>query len=73
MTLDMESRSQLVEIIAKCHRATLVAEARSHDMYRSIDAAFDKLERQIIRYHDRMVHDRARAAQRASVNNRRPV
>jgi len=56
--LVVDSGNQLVEVVAKCHRADLRAEASSHDMYQSIDEAFGKLERQIVRHHDKMV-DRA--------------
>jgi ribosomal subunit interface protein len=53
--LDMDNGSPLVEIIAKCHRTDLVAEARGHDMYQSIDEAFAKMRRQISRLHDKIV------------------
>ncbi len=64
VTLEVDSGDQLVEIIAKCHRADLVAEARGHDMYESIDEAFAKMERQITRYHDKLVNHRGRQGQR---------
>ena len=64
VTLEVDAGDQLVEVIAKCHRADLVAEARSHDMYQSIDGAFQKLERQLTRHHDKLVHGRAREAQK---------
>ena len=41
--LAADSGNQMVEIIAKYHRANLVAEATGHDMYRSIDEAFAKI------------------------------
>jgi putative sigma-54 modulation protein len=72
VTLAVDAGDQLVEIIAKCHRADLVAEAQSHDMYQSIDEAFGKMERQISRHHDKMVHNPARAAQRAAETEKRP-
>jgi putative sigma-54 modulation protein len=53
--LDMDNGNALVEIIAKCHRTDLVAEARGHDMYQSIDEAFAKMRRQINRLHDKIV------------------
>lgn len=71
VTLNMESDVQHVEIVARCHRSDIVAEARSHDMYQSIEAAFDKTERQIARLHDKLVSKSLRAAQRASQRNRR--
>ncbi|MCK4374669.1 MAG: ribosome-associated translation inhibitor RaiA [Candidatus Brocadiae bacterium] len=69
--LKMEAGNQLVEITAKCGRTDLLAQAGSHDMYQSIDDAFAKLERQLARYHDKRVN-RARAAQRASEDERLP-
>lgn len=72
ITLAMDSGDQLVEIIAKCHRADLVAEARGHDMYQSIDDAFAKMERQISRYHDKRVSNRARGSQRDPEVSERP-
>ncbi len=53
--LDVDNGSPAVEIIAKCHRTDLVAEARGHDMYQSIDEAFAKMRRQISRLHDKIV------------------
>jgi putative sigma-54 modulation protein len=70
--LDMDSGAELVEITAKCGKADLVAEARSHDMYQSIDEAFGKIEKQLNRYHDRLVKNRSREAQQAHEVDRRP-
>lgn len=70
--LDVDSGNQLVEVIAKSGHADLVAEARSHDMYKSIDEAFAKMERQLTRYHDKIVNGRSREAQRASRESRSP-
>ena len=70
--LDVDSGNQLVEIVAKCHRADLVAEGKGHDIYQSIDEAFAKIGRQIARYHDKLVRNKARAAQRASEERKRP-
>ncbi len=55
VTLDIDGGNPAVEIVAKCHRADLVAEERGHDMYRCIDGAFAKIKRQIKRHHDRLV------------------
>jgi len=68
--LACDSGNHAVEILAKCHRTTLVAEAGGHDMYNSIDQAFAKLEHQVARLHDKLVHKKARDAQRASENNK---
>jgi len=64
VTLAVESGSQIAEIIARCNRTDFVAQASSHDMYQSIDGAFQKLERQLTRHHDKLVHGRAREAQK---------
>lgn len=55
VTLDNDGGNKLVEIIAKCHQSDLVAEARGHDMYKTIDEAFAKIRRQITRLHDKLV------------------
>jgi len=60
VTLNVDSGDQAVELVAKCHRADLVAAARSHDMYQSIDEAFAKIERQIARCHDKLLDSHAR-------------
>lgn len=73
VTLNMESGSQRCEVMVKCHRADLVAEASSRDMYQSIEEAFGKMERQITRFHDKLVRNRARAGKHASQDDRRPV
>jgi ribosomal subunit interface protein len=70
--LDVDSGNQMVEVIAKCGRADLVAEAKSHDMYQSIDDAFARIERQLTRYHDKVVNGRSRGAQKASRESKRP-
>ena len=53
--LDVDNGDPSVEIIAKCHRSDLVAEARGHDMYEAIDEAFGKIRRQMNRLHDKRV------------------
>ena len=68
-----DSGNHKMELVAKCPRATLVAEASSHDMYGSIDQAFAKLEHQIARYHDKLVHRKARGGQQASEENRTSI
>jgi putative sigma-54 modulation protein len=72
VTLDVDSGNQLVEVLAKCGRADLVAEATSHDMYQSIDEAFARIERQLTRYHDKIVNGRSREAQKASREAKSP-
>ncbi len=63
VTLGMDSGTQLVEILAKCHRADLVAEAKGHDMYQCIDEGFARMQRQISRLHDKLVDHRARSTE----------
>jgi putative sigma-54 modulation protein len=70
--LDVDSGNQQVEVLAKCGRADLVAEAETHDMYQSIDEAFAKIERQLTRYHDKVVNGRSREAQKAARESRSP-
>jgi ribosomal subunit interface protein len=64
VTLSVDSGNQVVEIIARSGRTDFVAQASSHDMYQSIDDAFEKLERQFARQHDKLVHGRAREGQK---------
>ena len=71
VTLSDDSGEQCVEAIAKCHKATLVANASSHSIYASIEDAFSKLERRVARFHDRLVSKNAREAHRASESARR--
>ncbi|MFP4026803.1 MAG: ribosome hibernation-promoting factor, HPF/YfiA family [Candidatus Brocadiia bacterium] len=60
VTLENDSGGEQVEVIAKCHRNILVTNARSHNMYESIDKAFAKLERRISRLHDKLIEKRSR-------------
>ncbi len=71
ITLSVDGSVQRVEIVGKCKRHDLLAESKTHDMYAAIDEAFAKLTRQIARDHDKMVHNPARAAQRAAEIERR--
>jgi len=63
VTLALDSGAQFVEIIAKCHRADLVAQSKGHDMYRCIEEAFARMQRQIIRHHDKVTSHKPKAAQ----------
>ncbi len=45
--LDYEKLTQVAEISVKVAAQTLCAIERSEDMYKSIDSAFDKVERQL--------------------------
>ena len=70
--LAKDSRGQRVEVVAKCHKTVLVANATSHDMYASIDESFEKLEHQIARCHDKLVRGRAREAHKAAESAKKP-
>ena len=72
VTLAVDSGNQVAEIIARSGRTDFVAQATTHDMYQSIDEAFNKMERRITRKHDRLVNNRSRAAQQASEVEKRP-
>ena len=55
VTLHRDAGSEEAEVRAKCRKSLLVATARSHDMYRSIEQAFERLERQVARLHEKLV------------------
>ena len=71
VTLDREASGEKVEIIAKCHKSTLVAVAQGHDLHDTIADAFSKIEHQITRLHDRIVRGHSRQAQKASETTKR--
>jgi putative sigma-54 modulation protein len=48
--LDYEKQTQLAEIAIKVYGQRLVAQEKSEDIYKSIDFAVDKLERQVKKY-----------------------
>lgn len=72
VTVGLDSGLHTTEVITKCHRSKLIAEAKGHDMYDCIEEAFEKMERQIARFHDKIIDRTARAARQAAQNNRRP-
>lgn len=72
VTLSKDSSGEQVEIIAKCHRSTLVVNAQGHDLYPVIEDAFNKIESRIARLHDKIVSKHAREAQKAAETTRRP-
>lgn len=71
VTLRMDSGNLVSEIIAKCPWADLFAEGKDHDFYKSIDEAFSKIEHRLTRYHDKLVKNRAREAQKSSETEKR--
>ena len=72
VTLANESNCPHVEVIAKCRKSIVVANGRGHDMYKSIDEAFSKLERRVARVHDKLISRHSREAQKASEADRKP-
>ncbi len=66
VTLANDSSGQQVELIARCHKSTLVAKVRGHDMYRSIEEAFSKLERRVARLHGKLLSKHSRRSRQAS-------
>lgn len=52
--MDMQKLDHKVEIILKVNNFKIVSTAITSDMYASIDLAVDKLERQLIRYKERL-------------------
>jgi len=69
VTLEKESGGEHVEVIAKCHKSVLVANAQGHDIYSLIEEAFAKLERQVARLHNKII-SRHKARQAAELSKR---
>lgn len=60
--LTMERSSHIVEVSATSEGKTFFCEAKTEDMYESIDTVFDKLDRQIKKYKERMSKRRPRSS-----------
>ncbi len=58
VVLEVDSGNDTAEVIAKCRGTTLVAESTGHDMHAAIDDAFGKMEREVKRYHEKMIDKR---------------
>jgi putative sigma-54 modulation protein len=54
--LDYIKQQQVAEIIAKVYGTRLTVVEKSEDMYKSIDLAVEKLERQLKKYKGKMRH-----------------
>ncbi len=54
--LDYIKQQQVAELICKVYGTRLAVVEKSEDMYKSIDLAVDKLERQLKRYKDKLRH-----------------
>jgi ribosomal subunit interface protein len=72
ITLARDAAGEQIEIIARCHRSTLVATAVGHDLYAAMEEAFARIERQITRLHGKLISRHAREAQRAAELGKRP-
>ncbi len=72
VTLDDNAAGDEVEIIAKCHKNVLVTTSSGHDLYASIDEAFERMERRIKKLHDKLVAERSREARQAAQRERSP-
>ena len=58
--------AQMAEVIVSVYREQLFAKEKSDDMMKSIQACVDKLERQLIKYKDRL-HDGQRPHERPEI------
>ena len=54
IVLDYEKTIQVVEIAIKVHRQKLFAREKSDDIYKGIDRAIDKIERQLKKYKEKL-------------------
>ncbi len=52
--LDYEKTIQVAEIVMKAHRQKLFAQEKSEDIYKSIDLAVTKIERQLKKYKEKL-------------------
>jgi putative sigma-54 modulation protein len=68
VTLDADHDRKIVEIVASTsHQARLVGKAESTDMYAAIDAAEDKLVKQLVKVKERLTdHHRGQAGASAA-------
>lgn len=63
VVMDMEKKYQhKVEIIVKANHMQFQATEKTDDMYASIDSAADKIQRQLIKYKDKIKDHRPRTA-----------
>jgi putative sigma-54 modulation protein len=52
--LDYVKQEQVAELVAKVYGTRLAVVEKSKDMYKSIDLAVEKLERQLLKYKEKM-------------------
>lgn len=67
VTLEVEKLDHIAEVTINGDNVVFHAEVSTADMYASIDSLFDKLEKQIRRYKERLI-DRTQRAKRAEKN-----
>ncbi len=61
--LDYEKTIQVVEIAMKVHKQKLFAREKSKDIYKGLDRAVDKIERQLKKYKEKLKdHSHPKAA-----------
>ncbi len=71
VVLSVEKHRQIAEVTLRVRDLTVRAEESTDDLYSSIDLVMEKLERQILRYKERIVDHMARTvgrAERAATN-----
>ncbi len=64
VVLSVEKHRQITEVTLRVRDLTIRAEESTEDLYSSIDLVMEKLERQILRYKERIVHHMARVGGR---------
>jgi putative sigma-54 modulation protein len=64
VVLSVEKHRQITEVTLRVRDLTIRAEESTDDLYSSIDLVMEKLERQILRYKERIVHHMARVGSR---------
>lgn len=68
ITMDIQKLEHRVDIVIKVNNIKIKATASTTDMYISIDQAVDKLERQLLKYKDRLRDHQARGVKVIDMN-----
>ncbi len=66
VVLSVEKHRQIAEVTLRVRDLTIRAEEESNDLYSSIDLVAEKLERQILRYKERIMTHEARGGNRGT-------
>ncbi len=66
VVLSVEKHRQIAEVTLRVRDLTIRAEEESNDLYSSIDLVAEKLERQILRYKERIMTHAARGGNRGT-------